>query len=119
MTTIELRRKVAELLGYTDISVSRMSEGLPKTIINLHGIKGGKYRKKVPEYENSLDAIYEVFRENRLDYALVTIFEPDCPTGYSLSSDSESGKEFEGQTPSIALCRLFIYLKDPEALTDG
>ena len=98
--TIVIRKKVAELCGFTDIA-------------EISGFKGGNlFRSPIPSYELSLDAIIEAFDEHGFSYTLSKrINEDEKLLGYfAVAGDCDA---FSDTAPK-AMCYLFIKLMESQ-----
>jgi len=104
--TVAIRGKVAELNGWTDLSINLDACGL------LEGNNCGR-RNTVPFYDLSLDAIEESFNDNKLTYTLQKgIKKNSGDVGYVASHPSVA--DTFSNTAAKALCYLFIHLMEVE-----
>ena len=97
--TIAIRKKVAELCGFTDLYPS------PHAVKALRGFQNKK-DKPVPEYDLSLDAITQVFDEHGLIYTLQKGIADNGDVGYLASNPK--GEKYS-DTAAKAMCYLFIH----------
>jgi hypothetical protein len=107
MENTELRVKVAELLGWTDIKLRE-----PWTIGDFGTSPDGRTDEGIPEYDLSVDAILQAFADKGWEFGLETIsYFDDDPLRY-MASNGYWELEIEDEYAAIALCKLFIVMYD-------
>ena len=123
--TIVIRKKVAELCGFTDIAETGKRLYQKLTFISVEtteisGFKGGNlFRSPIPSYELSLDAIIEAFDEHGFSYTLSKrINEDEKLLGYfAVAGDCDAFSDdcdaFSDTAPK-AMCYLFIKLMESQ-----
>lgn len=98
---IAIRKKVAELCGYTELYYCEFTHAYI-----LRGIKDGK-DNRTPDYESSMDAILKVFDDYELNFDLQKRFDAESgEVGYFASNSY--GQKFS-DSAAKSMCYLFIH----------
>jgi hypothetical protein len=108
--TIAIRKKVAELCGFTG-DITYIHEPF-KTV--LKGFRFG-LQVPIPHYDTSLDAITEAFDERGLTWTLEKrLDEEHDEIVYFASSDKHHGFSNRSDGAAMAMCYLFIKLMEAQ-----
>ena len=110
---ISIRKKVAELCGFTDIKVVEVEAKSTSTSIavkptEIWGLPSHGFAQVIPHYETSLDAITQAFDDHGKRYRL----QKDTEDGVTYYFASKEPAFYTADTAAMALCRLFIDLME-------
>ena len=110
---IAIRKKVAELCGFTNTKVVEVESQFTNTSIlvkptEIWGLPSHGFAQVIPHYESSLDAITQAFDDHGLNYKL----RKDIEDGVTYYFASNEPSFYSANTAAIALCKLFIDLME-------
>lgn len=110
---IAIRKRVAELCGFTDIKVVEIETKSTSTSIvvkptEIWGLPSHGFAQVIPHYDTSLDAITQTFDDHGKRYRL----QKDIEDGITYYFASKEPAFYTADTAAMALCKLFIDLME-------